>query len=193
MREDQDQQAVRAVVMEHQMLSRTSARQFRLLLYAASLLMIGGLVHLGLRLRSRALALQRRAAFEHVIAGVSMRFINARPQRSGCRDRAGARRDGGMLGADRVYFLLARPSPRVHSWHRAGVLRQPGWPEGALALPALFGPTPDGIVHVPRVKSRRRGSQGRVYRPWSARLGLRHEHERRGRQRHARLRCAASR
>ena len=80
LREDQDQQAVRSLVLKRQKLSRTAVRQFRLFLYVASLLLIGGLVHLGLRLRSRAWALQRRAAFEHVIVGVSMRFINARPQ-----------------------------------------------------------------------------------------------------------------
>ena len=37
------------------------------------------LVHLGLRLRSRALALRRRAAYEHVIAGISTRLINTQP------------------------------------------------------------------------------------------------------------------
>ena len=30
-------------------------------------------------MRARAIALRRRAAFEHVIAGISMRFINAQP------------------------------------------------------------------------------------------------------------------
>ena len=152
-REDQDQQAVRSVVLKRQMLSRTTARQYRLLLYVASLLLIGGLVHLGLRLRSRARALQRRAAFEHVIAGVSMRFINTRPQELDTAIEQALAAMGECVGADRVYFLLARPRLRSHSWHRTEAVRRPGWPDGALALPALFSPTPDGIVHAPRVKS----------------------------------------
>ena len=152
-REDQDQEAVRSLVLKRQKLSRTTARKFRLLLYVASLLLIGGLVHLGLRLRSRARALQRRAAFEHVIAGVSMRFINARPQDLDAAIEQALAAMGECVGADRVYFLLARPRLRSHSWHRTEAVRRPGWPEGALALPALFGPTPDGIVYVPRVNS----------------------------------------
>ena len=111
-REDQDQQAVRSLVLKRQKLSRTTARQFRLLLYVASLLLIGGLVHLGLRLRSRARALQRRAAFEHVIAGVSMRFINARPQDLDAAIEQALAAMGECVGADRVYFLLARPRLR---------------------------------------------------------------------------------
>ena len=153
LREDQDQEAVRSVVLKRQKLSRTTARQFRLLLYVASLLLIGGLVHLGLRLRSRARALQRHAAFEHVIAGVSMRFINARPQDLDAAIEQALAAMGECVGADRVYFLLAHPRLRSHSWHRSEAVRRPGWPEGALALPALFGPTPDGIVYVPRVNS----------------------------------------
>jgi hypothetical protein len=42
--------------------------------------LLGALVYLGLQLRARVIALRRRAAFEHVIAGISMRFINAHPQ-----------------------------------------------------------------------------------------------------------------
>jgi signal transduction histidine kinase/CheY-like chemotaxis protein len=153
LREDQDQEAVRSVVLKRQKLSRTTARKFRLLLYVASLLLIGGLVHLGLRLRSRARALQRHAAFEHVIAGVSMRFINARPQDLDAAIEQALAAMGECVGADRVYFLLAHPRLRSHSWHRTKAVRRPGWPEGALALPALFGPTPDGIVYVPHVNS----------------------------------------
>jgi len=75
-----EQDALRSMILVRQLASRTSARQFRRVLYGTSLLLVGFLVYLGLRLRSRAKTLQRRAAFEHVIAGISMRFINAQPQ-----------------------------------------------------------------------------------------------------------------
>jgi hypothetical protein len=55
------------MILMRQGISRTTARQYRRLLYGTSLLLVGFLVYLGLRLRTRANALQRRAAFEHVL------------------------------------------------------------------------------------------------------------------------------
>ena len=74
---DSEQEAIRTLVVARQLAARASARQYRLLLYVTSLLLLGVLVHLGLRLRARAMALQRRAEFEHAIARISMRFINS--------------------------------------------------------------------------------------------------------------------
>jgi signal transduction histidine kinase/CheY-like chemotaxis protein len=150
-REDQDQEAVRSMVLKRQNLSRTTARRYRLLLYVASLLLIGGLVHFALQLRSRARALQRSAALEHVISGISMRFINMGPRDIDSAIQHALVDLGVCVGADRAYFLLARPSLRSHSWQRTKTSRRPDWPARALALPARFAPTPNGIVHVPRV------------------------------------------
>jgi hypothetical protein len=71
-----EQATLRALIVADAAASRTVASHFRLLLYGASLLLVGLLVHLGLRLRARAQALRRSAAFEHTIAAISMRFIN---------------------------------------------------------------------------------------------------------------------
>jgi hypothetical protein len=71
------------MILARQARSRATAREFRVLLYAASLLLLGVLVHLGLRLRGRALTLRRRAAFEHLIAGISTRLIDAQPHEIG--------------------------------------------------------------------------------------------------------------
>jgi hypothetical protein len=60
-------------------------QRFRLLLYLVSLLLLVMLVHLGLRLRERALALRRRAALEHVIAENSTRLINCPPAETDTR------------------------------------------------------------------------------------------------------------
>src|SRR6185312_16744510 len=70
---------VRSLVVKRQLAARASARAYRLFLYIVSLALLGALVFFGLQLRARAIALQRRAAFEHLIAGISMRFINAQP------------------------------------------------------------------------------------------------------------------
>ena len=58
------QDTLRRTIVSRQIASRTQARQFRRLLYVVSLLLVAVLVNFGIRLRLRASALQRRAAFE---------------------------------------------------------------------------------------------------------------------------------
>src|SRR5215469_8606314 len=72
----QELQTLRAMVVARQAASRTMARGYRLSLYASSLLLLGILVYFGLQLRERAVTLQRRAALEHAIAGISTRLID---------------------------------------------------------------------------------------------------------------------
>src|SRR5262249_3422944 len=150
-----DQDALRTLIMSRQMASRNMAREYRQILYATSLLLVAFLVYLGLQLKSRANALQRRAAFEHVIARISMRFINARPESFDTEiDRAVADM-AACVGSQRAYFVLSAPGPgqRLHLWCEPGQ-RPPhdGWPAQAAALATRLGATStDGVVHVPRV------------------------------------------
>jgi signal transduction histidine kinase len=147
-----DQDALQRLVLARQMASRASARSYRGLLYATSLLLVAFLVWFGLRLKSRANALQRRAAFEHVIAGISMRFINARPQDIGAEIQQALARMAACVGADRAYFVICGPSPQLHLWCRPGTGPPPsGWPKRAPELAAQFEVSADRIVHVPRV------------------------------------------
>ncbi|MEA2865941.1 MAG: hypothetical protein QOE39_656 [Bradyrhizobium sp.] len=146
-----EQDTLRAMVLTRQVTSRNSARQYRRLLYGTSLLLVGFLVCLGLRLRARANALQRRAAFEHVIAGVSMRFINAQPQHIDAEIERALAVMARCLGSDRAYFVLSGPAPRLHVWCNAGMRFSPGWPQRAPEFAAQFGPIVDGIIHIPRV------------------------------------------
>src|SRR5258708_1554967 len=146
-----DQDTLRAMVMMRQGISRITARQYRWLLYGTSLLLVGFLVYLGLRLRARTNALQRRAAFEHVLAGISMRFINARSQNIDAEIVRALADMGNCSGIDRAYFVLSGPAPRQHVWCRAGMSFSPGCPERAPLLAARFVPAADGLVHAPRV------------------------------------------
>jgi signal transduction histidine kinase/CheY-like chemotaxis protein len=147
----QDEDTLRAMILKRQGISRTTARQYRWLLYATSMLLVAFLVHLGLQLRARADALRRRAAFEHVIAGISMRFINAQPQNIGAEiDRALADL-AECIGSDRAYFVLYGPAARMHVWCKEGMSFPPGWPERAPELADRFGAADGGIIHVPRV------------------------------------------
>ncbi len=146
-----DQDALRSLVLERQLASRTNARQFRRVLYATSLLLVVLLAYLGLRLRARAKALQRRAALEHVIAGISMRFINAPPQNIGAEIEHALADMGRCIGADRAYFVQTGPVSRSYAWSKSGRGFPPGWPGQAPALAARFDPVVDGIIRVPSV------------------------------------------
>jgi signal transduction histidine kinase len=146
-----EQDAVRALILKRQFAARASASQYRVLLYAISLLLLGALVYLGLQLRARAVALRRRAAFEHVIAGISMRFINAQPQTIDAGIAQALADMSECIGCDRAYFLSSGAAPRQHVWCKPDISSPPGWPERAPALTTRFAPTVDGTIHVPRV------------------------------------------
>jgi signal transduction histidine kinase len=159
----QEQDGLRTLLMARQAETRTSARLYREMLYGASLLLVAFLVFLGFQLKARAKALQRRAAFEHVIAAISMRFINAQPQTIDAEiDRALADM-ARCIGSDRAFFVLSGNEPRQHVWHRPAFNLPPTWPESALELALQAKCTVDGIVHVPRVpRMSRRGLKSRL-------------------------------
>lgn len=149
--EKREENGLRRLILARQIESRETARWFRFLLYGTSLVLVAFLVHLGMRLKSRADALRRRAALEHVIAGISMRFINASPQNIDAEiDQALA--DLAAYGAaDRAYFVMSGPKPCLRVWHKPGMDPPPGWPARAPELAARIGAGSDGIIHIPRV------------------------------------------
>jgi signal transduction histidine kinase/CheY-like chemotaxis protein len=148
LRQRPDQEAVRALILTRQAASRAAARHFRQVLYVVSLLLVGVLVHLGIRLRARARALQRRAAFEHVLAGVSTRFIDAQPDAIGAHVEQALAELGEHIGADRAYFVLSDAPAELRAWSREGIGYPRGWPARAPELAARFGPAADGVVHI---------------------------------------------
>src|SRR6202035_5837062 len=130
-------------ILKRQLSARMSADRYRLLLYATSLMLLCTLVYLGLQVRARAIALRRRAAFEHVIAGISMRFINANPQNVDDEIERALAVTAACIGSDRAYLVLRGAVPRLHVWCKAGMSFSPGWPERAPALAAQLGPALD--------------------------------------------------
>ena len=155
-----DQEALRARIVMQQGASRATARQFRMLLYVAALVLVGVLAYLGLRLQARSRALRRRAAFEHVLSGVSMSFITRRVQDLDVAIEQALGDMAQCVGAQRAYFLLASSSARIYTWRSPSVAFAPGWPDQAFSLADRFEPTPDGIVHVPRA-TRKPSGMGR--------------------------------
>ena len=125
------QETIRTMVLAHQAASRATAQKFRLLLYATSLVLVGVLVHLGLRLRSRALALRRRAAYEHVIAGISTRLINTQPHEIDTQINRALAELSELVHADRAYLVVSGEPTQINKWSREGIAVPPSWPEGA--------------------------------------------------------------
>ncbi len=152
----QEQRALRAVVLERQLASRNAARRFRVLLYAGSVVLVGILIGFGLQLRARARALRHRAALEHVITGISTRFINSKPHEILTHVETALAELGQFFGADRVYILLIDPPSRAIKWHRDGTTYPADWLQRANGALSAFSGAMRGIVYV----SRRRPSPG---------------------------------
>ena len=184
------QEAVRRVVLARQAELEERAGQFRILLYATSLLLLGFLVHLGLQLRARARALRQRAALEHVIAGISTRFISLRPREIDAHIEQALAQLARCIGADRAYLILpGAPSrvlwlvpgggrlPRGLAGPRAGLGRAfPGHRGGDRPCPSRGAPA----FRRRQIRARRRRPQG---------LGLRAERAGVPRRSWASMRC----
>ncbi len=129
-----EQDVVRSLILKRQLASRASAGRYRLMLYVTSLSLLVVLVHLGLRLRTRTVSLQRRAALEHVIASVSTRFVNSNNDEIAADVERALGELSEILGADRAYFMLAAEPMQIHQWSRSGTEFSFGWPGRALDL-----------------------------------------------------------
>ena len=160
--------SLRMMILTRQEASRATAREFRVLLYAASLLLLGLLVYFGLQLRARALTLQRRAAFEHVIAGISTRLIDAQPREIDSHIERALAELAELVGADRAYLVMSGSPTRTFGWCREGTSFPPGWPDRAPALVARFGAMPDGampegVIHIRNVERLPLGWERRLF------------------------------
>jgi len=149
---NREQDVVRSMIVNRQIAARASARQNRILLYATSLMLLGALVYFGLQLRTRALALRRRAAFEHVIASISTRFINSQHHEIATHVERALGELAECIGADRAYFVVAAEPIQVYRWLRRGMAFPQGWPESALDLVSRFDRGDDSIIHIPKVR-----------------------------------------
>jgi len=150
---NREQDVVRSLIVKGQLAARASASRYRLFLYATSLMLLGVLVYFGLQLRARAIALRRRAAFEHVIAGISTRFINSQHHEIAEHVESALEKVAGCIGADRAYFVIAAEPVQIYRWFRDGVEFPQGWPERALHLASVFDRGEDNIIHIPKVRS----------------------------------------
>ncbi|QPF89907.1 two-component system VirA-like sensor kinase [Bradyrhizobium commune] len=150
---NREQDAVLGVIMKRQLAARSSARKTRLLQYITSLLLLTGIIYFGMLLRKRAMTLRRRAAFEHLIANISMRFINSGSERIAADVETALHQLADCIGADRAYFACVSGSTmHAYRWSREGVEFEQGWPERVLSLAPRFDGGEEGIVYIPSVK-----------------------------------------
>jgi signal transduction histidine kinase len=145
-----EQDAVRSLILKRQLAARISAREYRVFLYAISLTLLGVLVYFGLQLRARAITLRRRAAFDHVIARISARFINSQQNEISAHVQCALEELARYVGADRAYFVVAGEPVDAYHWLGAGATLPDGWPERALDLASSFDRGNDNIIHIPR-------------------------------------------
>ncbi len=131
--------------------SESLAQRFRLLLYATSVLLALALIDLGRRLRARAVALRKWAAFGHLIAEHSAHMINCPPVETKARLEQALAAFGRTIEADRVYFVLGENPSRVYAWSEDDAPYPPGWPEAAISLPGEFEQIGLDIITAPDV------------------------------------------
>ncbi|WP_255360023.1 two-component system VirA-like sensor kinase [Belnapia sp. F-4-1] len=139
------------------------ARRYRLLLYASALLLLGGLLLLGVRLRAKSLAMQRHLAFEHMLARLSARLIGTSQGDSEASLGQALEEIARRLGAQRAYLLIAGKASRAHLWAEDGKAPTPGWREAAIAVAARYSPSAAGTLSLPPQHPGLRDMPGRPY------------------------------
>jgi len=147
-----EQDMLRSLIGQRQRAAKASAERYSLLLYVASLGLLGVLIYLGLQLRERAVALRRRAEFEHVIAGISTRFINPAQRDIAAHIEQALEKLAGLVGADRAYFLLPGAPGQSYQWCRDGVAFPPGWPGRAPELVPRIALEDQDVIHIPSIR-----------------------------------------
>jgi signal transduction histidine kinase len=152
-------ETARNLILARAAASEDATGFFRYILYAISVLLVCLLVFLGGQLQSRAQALRFRANLEHVIAGMSTAFINARPDELTRRVERALQDLAACIDADRAYFAVGEP-PLVYQWCREGQEFPAGWPVRARGLASLFKRGENGTVHIPKVGHSPDGTMG---------------------------------
>jgi signal transduction histidine kinase len=160
--EMRNRDVLHTMILGHQTASRATARHYRLILYVTSLLLVGVLIHLALRLHGRAGAARRRAALERAIMRISMRFIAAQPRDTDAGVMQALAEMAECVNADRAYFLIRSDRPRTYLWCRPGIAVVPGWPESAPAFGIQFGVTSERVFQIADVRRLRSAEMKRA-------------------------------
>jgi signal transduction histidine kinase len=147
-----NQEDLHAILTADQLASREEAREFRVLVFSLSLLLLGILIQLGFQLGARARSLRWRAAVEHVIADISTSLIDCPTKEMSTRLNEALHRLAECVGADRAYFIYADDSRQTYSWCGEDSPFTDDWPGRSVGLARRFlDETADGVIHIPMV------------------------------------------
>jgi signal transduction histidine kinase len=146
-----EEDTLRSLIEQRRRAAKVSAERYSFLLYVASLALLGVLIYLGLQLRARAVTLRRRAEFEHVIAGISTRFINLAQHEIATQIEQALEKLARLVGADRAYFVVRGAPQQSYQWCRDGMTFPAGWPACVPELVPLACGEQD-IIHCPSIK-----------------------------------------
>ena len=144
------QEVVRTAIVAHQQAMQARAALYRILLYSVSLLLLSILMVLGFRLRRLLQNLGRRAAFEHAMARVSMRFVNARDCDLQDTVEQALAELATRVGADRAYLIVSAP-PQLYVWTHDGVPWLETWPDETPLLAHGIAQGIDDVLYYPSV------------------------------------------
>jgi signal transduction histidine kinase len=169
---DREQEAVRALVLTHKDTARMAARRIGYVLCTISLLLVGMLLYLGIRLQSRAVTLRRRAIVEILIARISTRFINSRPHEITAQVQRALGELANCVGADRAYFVIDGKPAQAYKWCREGTEFPPGWPENAITLASQLDTSQECQVRIHNVGKLPPGEQRDALRAANVRRWL---------------------
>jgi signal transduction histidine kinase len=147
---DERQEAVRLSIVTQQGASRAVAMRYRVVLSATTLLLLGWLINLGLRLRHQVAIRHRRAIFEHLIAEISMSLVKSQSDEIEGAVKKALSKLAQWGQADRAYFLVSGVQNLRYIWSGPGISFPAGWPETVLSL-RILQDSMAGVVAIPRI------------------------------------------
>lgn len=145
--------AVRAHLLARQATIAARGDGVRLFLYAIALVLVGVLAWAGAQLTGRINALRRRAAIEHVVARISLRFLNTPSWKMDEHMMLALEELGVCFGADRGYFIALDRPERTVSWARGGPPFPRDWSRDVVRGMAAAGVGDNEVVHIEDVRA----------------------------------------
>jgi signal transduction histidine kinase len=146
-----DLSTLRRLIQLRQLSSRNEARSYRALLYTTSLVLLTFLVQLGVRLKALVGDLHRRVALEHLLADISMQFVNAEPDGSDTLIQRAIVEFARHVGCHRAYLVVPGSTANPYLWQRTDAPFPPGWPEAAPELAIQMRDGEDRAISVRQV------------------------------------------
>ncbi|MCF3934124.1 two-component system VirA-like sensor kinase [Acuticoccus sp. M5D2P5] len=127
----------------------------RFFLYGIAFTLVGLLAWAGAQLRARILLIRRRAAIEHVVARISLRFLDTPRGTMDAQLQRALEELGTSFGATRGWFIVPGPPGKSVFWARGGPSFPPGWSRDVVACMTKAGLGDGGIVHIENLRARR--------------------------------------